>query len=291
MESIGFIGLGAMGAPMARNIRNGGYALGVYNRTPAAAEPFRALGASVCESPKQTAGRADITVIMVTGPEALEEVISGPDGVVAGLTAGKAVINMSTVSPEATEAAAKAVAEKGADFVDAPVSGSVKPAEEGTLTVLAGAKDKALSRVMPVLKSMAGEVIACGDIGQGTRMKLVLNLMLGNMMHALAEGMTLGRRFGLETGAILSALASGPMAAPMYQLKGKAIDEGNFASQFPVRLMAKDLNLLLAAAEATHTSLPQTEAIRKSFAAALERGLGDQDMAAVIKLLETPSAG
>lgn len=286
MESIGFIGLGAMGSAMARNIHSAGYPLAVFNRTGSAADPFRELGASVCESPRQVAGRSDTIIIMVTGPEALEAVVGGPEGVAAGLTAGKTVINMSTVSPEATLAAAGAVREKGADFVDAPVSGSVKPAEDGTLTVLAGADPTALSRVLPVLKTMAAEVIECGEVGQGTRMKLVLNLMLGNMMQTLAEGMSLGGRFGLETDAILRALAGGPMAAPMYQLKGRAIEAGNFASQFPVQLMFKDLNLVLESAGKCHIPLPQTAVTRESFNTAMARGLGESDMAAVAKVLE-----
>jgi 3-hydroxyisobutyrate dehydrogenase-like beta-hydroxyacid dehydrogenase len=290
VDSIGFIGLGAMGSAMARNIHNSGYSLGVYNRTRSATEAFRELGASVCDSPKQTAGRSDITIIMVTGPDALDAVINGPDGVAAGLTAGKTVINMSTVSPEATEAAAAAVTAKGADFVDAPVSGSVKPAEDAALTVLAGGSSTVLSRVMPVLKSMAKEIIECGAVGQGTRMKLVLNLMLGNMMQSLAEAVTLGRGFGLDIDAILRSLGSGPMAAPMYQLKGKAIEAGNFASQFPVHLMFKDLNLVLDAAGNSHTPLPQTAATRECFNTAMARGLGSNDMAAVVKVLELLAA-
>lgn len=188
-------------------------------------------------------------------------------------------------SPEATAMAAEAVSSKGADFIDAPVSGSVKPAEDAALTVLAGGDSTALSRVMPVLKTMAKEVIECGDVGQGTRMKLVLNLMLGNMMQSLAEALTLGCGFGLEVDAILRSLGSGPMAAPMYQLKGKAIEAGNFSSQFPVHLMFKDLNLVLESAGKNHTPLPQTAATRKCFNTAMARGLGSSDMAAVVKVL------
>lgn len=286
MEKVGFIGLGAMGSAMARNVRSGGYPLQVYNRSPERCEPFRADAVPVCDSPREVAGRSEVTILMVTNSAALDALINGPEGVAEGLTAGKVVINMSTVSPEATEAAAAAVEAKGAAFVDAPVSGTVKPAEEGTLVILAGADAGTLQKVTPLLKTMGRQVLHCGGVGQGTRMKLVLNLMLGNMMETLAEGMMLGRQFGLEPVQVLDALSGGAMNAPMFQVKGKAMLEGHYAGQFPVHLMFKDLNLVLEAAGQARMPLPQTAATRECFSAAMSRGLGNEDMAAVVKCLE-----
>ncbi len=286
MEKIGFLGLGAMGIPMARNIRQGGYPLAVYNRTAERAQPLLAEGVELCATPRELAGRSEVVVIMVTGPDDLLAVVGGSDGVAAGLTKGKVVINMSTVSPCAVEAAAGLVRASGAEFVDAPVSGSVKPAEQAALVILAGADSTVLKRVTPLLRTMGREVVHCGGVGAGTGMKLVLNLMLGNMMQTLAEGMNMGRGFGLDPNAVLYALAGGAMAAPMYQVKGKAIVEGNFVRQFPLHLMFKDLNLVLEAAGRLHIPLPQTAATRECFNGAMARGLRDEDMAAVVKVLE-----
>lgn len=286
MEKIGFLGLGAMGMPMARNIRQGGYPLAVYNRTAARAQPLQVEGVDLCATPRELAGRSEVVVIMVTGPDDLRAVACGPDGVAAGLTKGKTVINMSTVSPAAVAEVAEAVQAAGADFVDAPVSGTVKPAEEAALVILAGADAKVLKRVTPLLKTMGKEIVHCGGVGAGTQMKLVLNLMLGNMMQTLVEGLMLGRGFGLDPAAVLGALAGGAMAAPMYQVKGKAIIDGRFDKQFPVHLMFKDLNLVLEAGGALHVPLPQTAAARECFSSAMARGLRDEDMAAVVKVLE-----
>ncbi len=287
MDKVGFIGLGAMGTPMAWNVRRHGYPLGVYNRSPGPLEPFRNAGVEVCDSPRSVAGRADIVIIMVTGPEALQAIMEGPDGVAAGITAGKVVVNMSTVSPEATLAAQTAVEAKGAAFVDAPVSGSVQPAEEGSLVILAGGDPKVIQRITPLLKAMGKAVVACGAVGQGTRMKLVLNLLLGTLMEGLAETMMLARGFGLDQAKLLEALGAGPLAAPIFQPKAKAILEGSYAGQFPVALMFKDLNLVLDAAGRSRIPLPQAAATRECFASAMARGLGEEDIAAVIKVLES----
>ena len=286
MDKVAFAGLGAMGSAMAWNIHRGGYPLGVYNRTATATEPFREAGVHIYSDPRSAAARADVVVIMVTDGRALHEVVSGPDGIAEGLTAGKAVINMSTVGPEETAAAAEAVSAKGAAFVDAPVSGTVKPAEDGTLVILAGGESNAVSRVTPILKTMGQEVVRCGGVGQGTRMKLVLNLMLGNMMQALAEALMLGKDFNLDPETILQAIGGGGMAAPMYQAKGRAILDGRFTKQFPIHLMFKDLNLVLQAAGEVRVPLPQTAATRECFNGAMAHGLGDEDMAAVVKCLE-----
>lgn len=286
MDKIGFLGLGAMGAPMAANILSKGFPLAVYNRTASRAAPLQAQGATICATPRELATQSDALIVMVTGPDDLLAVLDGPDGVAAGLSAGKVVINMSTVSDSATEQAALLVQATGADYMDAPVSGTVKPAMDGTLLILAGCTPEVLERTTPLLKTMGREIVHCGDIGSGTRMKLVLNLMLGSMMESLAEAMLLARSFELDPATLLHTLGSGAMAAPMFQVKGKSIIEGNFTKQFPTHLIFKDLNLVLEAARHRHVPLPQTAAVRDCFSVAMARGYGDEDMAAVIKALE-----
>lgn len=286
MESVGFIGLGEMGTAMAANIHRAGFPLVVFNRTAERANPFRAQGIRVCATPRKLAESSQVILIMVTDSQALDGVLDGPEGVLGALGPGKVVVNMSTVSVEATISADMRVRAKGAAFVDAPVSGSVKPAQDATLVILASGDDATLDRTETVLRSLGKTILRCGPAGRGTQLKLILNLMLGNMMQALAEGMILGQNFGVDPAMVLRALAEGPMAAPLFQLKGKAIADRNFTSQFPVRLMFKDLNLVLAEAEKAGMLLPQTAATRECFGAAVDEGLGNEDMAAVMRVLE-----
>lgn len=286
MERVGFIGLGAMGTPMAWNIHRGGYELSVFNRTATRAAPFRERGISVADSPADLARHADIVVIMVTGPGDLLEVLEGESGVLPGLGRGMTVINMSTVSREATTRAARLVRGTGARFVDAPVSGTVKPAENAELVILAGGESEDIDLVEPLLLSMGKQVIRCGDIGQGTDMKLVINLMLGGMMALLAEGLATSEVLGLAGERVLEALDNGALAAPMYQVKGRAIRDGAYEKQFPVDLVFKDLNLALETAGRHGQPLHATAAVRELYSAAHGAGLGDEDLSAVYKVVK-----
>jgi 3-hydroxyisobutyrate dehydrogenase-like beta-hydroxyacid dehydrogenase len=287
MEHIGFIGLGTMGTPMALNIKKAGYRLSVWNRTPAKAEPFRNLRITVCASPAEAAASCDALIIMVFGPEALHAVLHGGQGLCAGLKPGGTVINMSTVSREATLAAAAAVEACGAVFVDAPVAGSKKPAEDGTLTILAGGDRAEVDRLTPLLKTMGSAVIYCGPTGQGTAMKLFINLFLGTLMQSLAEGLCIGRKMGLEIPGMLATIENSAVSCPMFRIKGGAISRGDFSKNFSVDLLYKDLTLLLEAADRLGVPLALTAAAREAFAGARAMGFGDEDMAAVIKVLES----
>jgi 3-hydroxyisobutyrate dehydrogenase-like beta-hydroxyacid dehydrogenase len=291
MKRIGFIGLGAMGSRMARNIAKGGYALGVYNRNLARAESFRAEGAAVHATPAELAADSEAVVVMVTDPVALADVLAGEQGLLAGLRKGALVINMSTVSPEATLAAARDIEDAGGRFIDAPVSGTVKPAEEGTLVVLAAGDSRDVDAAESLLRTMGKAVVRCGAVGQATRMKLVLNLMLAGMMQALAEGLSLAESQALDGAAVLEAISGGPLAAGLYTMKGGMMLGNEFSKQFPVDLLFKDLNLVLDAAGKAHQSLPMTAAIRETFSAARALGYGDEDMAAVIKVLRRAGSG
>jgi len=275
-----------MGMPMAWNVHEAGFDLRVFNRTPEKARPLAEKGVTVYSTPGLLTADSDVVILMVTDPAALAGVLYGDAGLLAGLGRGKTVINMSTVSPEATRDAAEAVHATGARFVDAPVSGTVKPAEEGTLVVLAGGLEEDLERVRPVLEAMGKAVVHCGDIPQGTHMKLVVNLMLGNLMQTLAEGMSLGQALELDPEQVLAAIGGGPLGAPLFQMKGKNILAGNFDKQFPVDLLFKDLNLVAETAGKVRLPLPQTAAARESLNAARALGHGDEDMAAVIRVLE-----
>jgi 3-hydroxyisobutyrate dehydrogenase-like beta-hydroxyacid dehydrogenase len=271
---------------MAWNVHRAGYKLGVYNRSAHRTRPFQQEGFSVFQTPAGLADWADIIIIMVFGPEALTAVLSGEDGVARSKIAGKTVINMSTVSREATLAAADIVSGCGAFFLDAPVAGSKKPAEDGSLTILAGGSAELLESVRPLLACMGKTIILCGATGAGTDMKLFINLLLGTLMQSFAEALVLGTSFGLHLEDMLETVRSSAVTCPMFNVKGAAIGSGNFDKNFPVELIFKDLNLALQAGEREHVSLPITTAAREAFSAAMDRGLGEQDMCAVIKVLE-----
>jgi 3-hydroxyisobutyrate dehydrogenase-like beta-hydroxyacid dehydrogenase len=284
MEHIGFIGLGIMGTPMALNIRKAGYPLCVWNRNPAKAIPFNNLGITVCATPAEAAAGSDVLIIMVFGPEALHDVLQGDYGLCGGLRQGGTVINMSTVSREATLAAAAAVKACGAVFVDAPVAGSKKPAEDAALTILAGGDRAVIDRVTPLLKTMGRVIVYCGPAGQGTAMKLFINLFLGTLMQSLAEGLSVGAKMGLGIADMLTVIDNSAVACPLFKVKGAAIAGGDFSKNFSVDLIYKDLGLLLDAAEKLGIPLPLTAAAAEAFAGARAMGCGSEDMAAVIKV-------
>jgi len=286
MEKIGWVGLGTMGTPMAWNIHRAGYRLGVYNRSAEKCAQFAAQSVSVFESPAELAQWADIVIIMVFGPEALMEVLGGPGGAARSMAAGKTVINMSTVSREATLAAEELVCGSGASFLDAPVAGSKKPAQDGSLTILAGGSPDVLERVRPVLGCLGKVIIHCGRVGAGTDMKLFINVLLGTLMQGFAEALTLGTSFGLRLEDMLATVQNSAVACAMFSVKGAAIGSGEFEKNFPVELIFKDLNLALEAAGREHVPMPLTASAREAFNAAMARGLADQDMCAVIRVLE-----
>lgn len=287
MDTIGVIGLGAMGAPMARNVAAAGYSLVVYNRTRSRTVPFAEQGHDVVESPGDVAERADAIIVMVTDDEALEAVLHGPDGVLAGMTDGTILIQMSTVTPGATDAAAAAVREAGGRFVDAPVSGTVGPAEDGTLTVLAGGPDDLIAAVEGVLSAIGSPIVECGEVGDGARMKLFVNLLLGDMMSAFAEALAFGTAQGLDYREMLEVVEAGAVDSPLYSAKGDTIAAGDFEPRFPVDLQFKDLRYAVEEANELGVPLPQTAAARETFSATSGMGHGAEDMTAVVKFFET----
>ena len=279
-KKIGFIGLGTMGLPMAQNVLKAGYNLSVHNRTESRAESFREKGAEVFYAPEELAEDSDVIIIMVTGPDDLLEIMVSIRNV---LSAGKTIINMSTVSYEATREAASIAKTKWCRFLDAPVSGSKGPAENAALVILAGGEENLIVECSPLLLTMGSKVIHCGEIGSGTMMKLMINMLLGNMMSAFAEALTFGRKVGLKLEDMLEAVESGAMHCPMFKLKGQNILKQDFAKAFPIDLLFKDLNLALEAGGKIGLPLMQTAAAREAFCGAVGMELGDLDMSAVIQ--------
>jgi len=285
-KKVGFIGLGTMGAPMARNIKKAGYDLRVYNRSVEKTKPFHDENIPVHQTAKELAADSEIIILMVTGPTAVKDLLLQEDGVLNGMEPGTIVINMSTISNEATLGAADLVESHDGLFLDVPVSGTKKPAEDGTLVILAGGEESLVQEMTPLLNTMGKEVIYCGKTGQATNMKLMINLLLGSMMQGFAEALTFGKKVGLNIDNMLKTIESGGLHAPFYSAKGAAIRSDNFTKNFPVDLMLKDLNLVLDAGGKNGVALPQSASTREMFTAADAMGYGDEDMAAVIKVLE-----
>ncbi|MFD1587687.1 NAD(P)-dependent oxidoreductase [Halorientalis brevis] len=285
MDRIGFVGLGAMGEPMAWNVHGADYDLHVHNRTAAAMSPFAAEGVATHDTPADLAAAVDAVVVMVTGPDALRAVVTGDEGVIEGLDPGTAVVNTSTVSREATEEVASTVEGTGGRFVDAPVLGTVGPAEAGELLVLAGASDDVLADVRPLL-SVFGDVRHVGDVGEGTSTKLTTNLLLGVMMEGFSEALAFAEGQGLDTDEVLDVIQNGVLGAPLYDYKGPVVSERDFTPQFPVDLLFKDLNLVLDAAGEDGTPLPAVGATREATSATRALGHGEEDMMALVKHLE-----
>lgn len=274
---------------MAWNLHDAGLLASVYNRTSAKAKPFADRDVPVAASPADLAEQVEVIVVMVTADEALHAVLEGPQGVLSGLPPDAIVVNTSTVSVEATEQAATAVEAAEGRFVDAPVSGTVGPAEEGTLTVLAGAAPPLLDEVQPVLEVVGNPVVHCGAVGAGTTTKLFTNLLLGNLMQAYAEALVFGQKHGLSLDHMQDVIDASPVGAPLFGYKGPVVEERDFEKQFPVDLLLKDLDLIAEAAERRGVYLPQTAATREAVNGAKALGHGDEDMAAVLKLLEAVS--
>jgi 3-hydroxyisobutyrate dehydrogenase-like beta-hydroxyacid dehydrogenase len=281
-DTVGFIGLGIMGAPMAANLLRAGHALTVHNRTPDKAAPLLAAGATTAPSPAALARTADTIVLMLTGPQAIDAVLAGDAGLLAADLAGKRIINMGTVPPAYAVALGKRLASHGAVLIDAPVSGSKAPAEAGTLLVLAGGEAAAIDAVEPVLLAMGKAVLRCGPIGTGSAMKMAVNLLLATMMAGLAEAVNLGEKSGLDTALLLDTVLAGPLGCGLFAMKRDMLVQGAYPAQFPLRHMAKDLGFIMQAAQDAGAPLP----LGKTVAGLYAGGPEDEDFAAVKRVFE-----
>jgi len=285
-KQIGFIGLGIMGQAMAANILKAGHPLTLYNRTAEKAEPLRQNGAQVVGKPSLVADSCDVIILMLTGEEAVNAVLHGNDGLLCGDCKGKTVINMSTVPPHCSRQWSELLAGHGAILIDAPVSGSRVPAEQGTLVILAGGAETAVRQQEPLLLSMGKKVIYCGEIGSGSSMKLAINLLLGIMMEGLAESVHLAESSGIATETLLDAVASGPLSCMLFQLKETMFKTDSYPPQFPFKHMVKDMQFIVEAGRENGANLPLANELARLFSPAADADLMEQDFAAVKTLLE-----
>lgn len=286
MKKLGFLGLGIMGSPMARNLLKGGFDVTVWNRTPERAAILAAEGASVASMPQEVTARCDLTFAMLADPAAAREVALGASGAAAGIGKGRGYIDMSTVDPETSSAIAAAVTAAGGRFLEAPVSGSKKPAEDATLIIMAAGDRGLHDEALPALERMGKKVLFLGETGSGARMKIVVNMIMGVMMAGLAEGLALAGKSGLSSEDLLEILDSGAMSNPMFRLKGGLMGRGDFTPAFPLKHMQKDLRLAVAQGDEAGQPLQAAAAVNELFKQGKALGFGNEDFSAVLKALK-----
>ncbi len=285
MKTFGFLGIGIMGKAMAANLLNAGYNVTVWNRTRKSCDPLLELGATEGSSPAAVVASCDITFAMVSDPAAAEALCFGPDGVLAGMSEGKGYVDVSTVDPETSMGICQAIKERGGRFLEAPVSGSKKPAEDGTLVFLCSGDESLYNDAGPALEVMGKKSFYFKEIGQGAQMKLVINMIMGSMMTAFAEGLALGEKVGLPMNSVIEVLAQGAINNPMFQLKGPLMADGKFNTAFPLKHMQKDMRLAMQLADEHSQAMFTSCAANNAYVKARKMGCGDEDFSAVLKAI------
>lgn len=285
-ESIGFIGLGIMGQPMALNLIKAGHKLAVYNRTNAKAAALQAAGARVASSPADAARDADLVMMIVSDSAAVEEVVAGKGGILESLRAGTLVIDSSTISPAVSRKMACLVAGKGASWLDAPVTGSKHGAEKGELTFMMGGDRAAFDRALPILQVLGKKHIYCGSHGLGLSAKLAQNTIQATMIEVFCEGFVLATKAGVRPETMLEIIQSSLARAALTDFKAPFIFKGDFTPYFPLKLMHKDLELAAEAGYAQGVPMPALAAVKEVYMAAKAQGKGDLDYAAIVTFLE-----
>lgn len=254
---IGFVGLGLMGAGMARNLIKAGFPVTVYNRTRAKAEELaHETGATVADTPRHAAEAADVLISVVSDVPDVEAVYFGPDGIADAARPGLLCIDMGTVGAACARSVAERLAPKGADFVDAPVSGGVWGAKEGTLSIMAGGSPEAFERARPVFEAMGKTIIHCGPVGTGQTTKLVNQVVVALNLEAACEGIALAQKSGADIEKVLQAVGAGAAASWTWTNLGPRAAKDDFAPGFKIAHQIKDLRLALEAAESVGQSLP-----------------------------------
>jgi 3-hydroxyisobutyrate dehydrogenase len=279
--TVGFLGTGRMGAPMARNLLGAGFDVWVWNRTVARAAPLADDGARLADSPAGAATDADVVITMLADGPAVEAAMSGIVGAADAMRADAVWIQMSTVGASWTDRLAALAGEHGLTFVDAPVSGSTGPAQAGELLVLASGPDAARDRVQPVLDALGSSTLWLGTAGNGSRLKLALNNWLAFLVEGAAETVALTEAMGLDPRVLVDTLGNSPLGSPFALTKAKLMLEHDYTPGFALSLALKDAGLALEAGREHGVELPVTDALVKRWREAVAAGHGDEDVASV----------
>jgi 3-hydroxyisobutyrate dehydrogenase-like beta-hydroxyacid dehydrogenase len=285
MANLGFVGLGVMGSQMVNRLLDKGHTLTGYNRTRAKAEWLINRGMRWADSPRAVAQAADVIFTMVTNSAALAAITEGPDGILAGLSAGKFLVDMSTVSPPVSRALATKVREKGADMVDSPVSGSVITLQEGKLSVMVAGRRETFERVKPLLLDIGPKVTYVGDNGLALSMKIATNLSLAVQMLAFCEGVLIAEKSGIARETAVDVLTHSAVASPMIQYRGPFVLRMPEEAWFDVNMMQKDMLLAMELGRHLNVPLPTTAVSNEFLTAARGMGWEKKDFAVVFDVL------
>ena len=290
MTNIGFIGLGIMGKPMAKNLLKAGHRLVVYDIVPAGADEVAAAGAARGSSPKEVAGQSELVITMVPdGPE-VEQAVLGSNGVLEGAKKGTIVVDMSSISPMVAQKVGAKCEAQGVDFLDAPVSGGEPKAIDGTLAIMVGGRQEIFDKVEPILKSMGSTVVLTGAVGAGNVTKLANQIMVACNIAAMGEALVLATKAGLDPEVVFNAVKAGLAGSTVLNVKAPMVYSRNFKPGFRVRLHQKDLRNALLAAESLKVSLPLTSAVQNILVSLVNNGKGDLDHSAIVQFIEGMAA-
>jgi 4-hydroxybutyrate dehydrogenase/sulfolactaldehyde 3-reductase len=285
--TVGFIGIGTIGAPMARSVMRGGYRLVVHDLNQAAVQRIVAEGAGAAESPAALARQADMVVTMLPDAPDLRQVVSGPNGILEGMKDGLVLVDMSTMDPTVTVEVAGEIAARGGAMLDCPVAKTVEDAERGELTLMAGGDPEAFERVRPVLATMGSMIIYCGRLGNGAKSKLINNLIAQGIMVLMSEALALGVKSGLTLDRIVEVIANTHAANnQLLHVQPYKAFSGNFKAGFMTALAAKDQRLIMGLAESLGVDLPMGRVMRDAFQAAIAAGYAHDDCCSVIRVRE-----
>jgi 2-hydroxy-3-oxopropionate reductase len=289
MATVGFVGLGIMGRPMLRNLLKAGYTVVAYDRTQEKLAAAVADGAQRGASNADVGARAPIVITMLPdGPE-VEEAVLGADGILSCAKAGSFIIDMSSISPLVSQKIAAACAEKGVDFVDAPVSGGEPKAVDGTLAIMVGASEALFQKAEPILKCMGSSVTLTGPVGAGNTTKLANQIMVACNIAAMGEALTLATRCGLNPEVVMNAIKGGLAGSAVLNAKGPMLIARNFKPGFRISLHQKDLRNALKTAEANSVCLPLTAQVQQMISSLIADGKGDLDHSAIATFVEEAS--
>ena len=281
--TVGFIGLGLMGKPMAQNLLRAGYPLLVWNRTPSKADDLIRAGAQLAATPDEAAAQANVLITIVSDPPALEEVLWRAHHTLESLRAGSLLIDSSTVSPDLARQVADRCAKRGVDFLDAPVTGGTWGAQKGELVFMVGGKLETLERARPMLESMGKKIFLLGPNGAGQTVKLGMNLLLALEVNAFAEALALVTTAGVPAERLVEVMQSSMGRAPLLDVKAPLMLKGEFPASFPLRLMHKDIRLALELAREHGVLLPTGAAAYATYTKVKEAAQDDPDFSAVMR--------
>src|SRR5882672_1852146 len=286
IKKISYIGLGTMGSGMVSNLLKAGYELTVWNRRVERNKPFARKGARVADTPANAARDVDLVMYSLSNDQAVEEVVFGAKGILSGIKQGQIAMDMSTVLPATSLREQEAYAKRGVDFLDAPIFGSKQESADAKLWIMAAGNKAIFEKVKPVLEHLGQTVHYFGKNGNAAAMKLVGNLIVALEMEALAEGLVLAQKAGLDLNAVMEVVKVADFRSPLLVSNGQNILKRDFSTSFALKLMLKDAGFIEKLGESLQSPIPALRVVEKNLASAVALGFGKENASAVIKALE-----